>query len=213
MIIAIDGPAASGKGTLARRIAAHFGYGCLDTGLLYRAVARDVLARNGSLEDEALAAGLARTLEPASLDDPGLRLPGVGEAASVVAKFPQVRAALLDFQRSFAAQEPGAVLDGRDIGTVVCPDAPVKLFITADVGVRARRRYEELVRRGEPVTPEGVLEVIRRRDARDADRADSPMKAAADAILLDTTELDIDAAFEAAVGLITRRIGQLGLAR
>ena len=208
MIIAIDGPAASGKGTLAKRIAGHFGYGCLDTGLLYRAVARDVLARNGSLEDEKLAARVAMTLDSASLDDPGLRLPGVGDAASVVAKFPAVRKALLDFQRDFASQEPGAVLDGRDIGTVVCPDAPVKLFITADIEVRAGRRFEELKRRGEPVTYERVLEVIRGRDARDAGRADAPMKAAPDAILLDTTNMDIETAFEAAVGLIKRKIGQ-----
>ncbi len=208
MIIAIDGPAASGKGTLAKRIAAHFGYACLDTGLLYRAVARDVLARGGSLEDEGLAARMARTLDSASLDDDGLRLPGVGDAASVVARHAAVRAALLDFQRDFAAQEPGAVLDGRDIGTVVCPDAPVKIFVTADVTVRARRRFEELRRRGEPVTYERVLDVIQRRDERDAGRADAPMKVAADAILLDTTNLDIEAAFEAAVGLIKRKIGQ-----
>ncbi|MFM9938369.1 MAG: (d)CMP kinase [Hyphomicrobiaceae bacterium] len=212
MIIAIDGPAASGKGTLARRIAAHFGYSCLDTGLLYRAVARDVLASGGSLEDEVLAARLARILDPATLDDAGLRLPGVGDAASVVAKVPAVRRALLDFQRNFAAQEPGAVLDGRDIGTVVCPDAPVKMFITAAVEVRARRRFEELRARGEPVTYDRVLEVIRRRDERDSGRADAPMKPADDAILLDTSDLAIDAAFEAAVGLILRRIGQLGLA-
>ena len=208
MIIAIDGPAASGKGTLARRIAAHFGYGCLDTGLLYRAVARDVLARGGSLEDEALAARTATTLDASTLDDASLRLPGVGDAASVVAKFPAVRAALLDFQRQFAAQEPGAVLDGRDIGTVVCPDAPVKLFITADIEVRARRRFEEMRSRGEPVIYERVLEVIKRRDERDQGRADAPMKAADDAILLDTSDLDIDAAFETAVWLIKRKIGQ-----
>ncbi len=208
MIIAIDGPAASGKGTLAKLIAAHFGYGCLDTGLLYRAVARDVLATGGSLEDEKLAASAARVLDAASLDDSGLRLPGLGDAASVVAKFPSVRSALLEFQRDFARQEPGAVLDGRDIGTVVCPDAPVKIFVTADVEVRARRRYEEMRKRGEPVTFERVLEVIRRRDERDADRADSPMRPAPDAILLDTTDLDITAAFETAVGLIKRKIGQ-----
>jgi len=205
MIIAIDGPAASGKGTLARRIAAHYGYGCLDTGLLYRAVARDVLARNGSLEDEKLAAQLARTLDPASLDDAGLRLPGVGDAASVVAKFPAVRAALLEFQRNFAAQEPGAVLDGRDIGTVVCPDAPVKIFVTADVEVRARRRFEEMRARGEPVTYERVLEVIRRRDDRDAGRTDAPMKPAADALILDTTRLDVDTALQEALRLIEAR--------
>lgn len=208
MIIAIDGPAASGKGTLARRIAAYFGYGCLDTGLLYRAVARDVMASGGSLEDEALAARMARTLDASSLEDAALRLSGVGDAASVVAKFPAVRAALLDFQRQFAAQEPGAVLDGRDIATVVCPDAPVKLFITADLETRARRRFEELRRRGEPVIYERVLEVIKQRDERDSRRADAPLKIAPDAILLDTTDLAIDAAFETAVGLIKRKIGQ-----
>ena len=208
MIIAIDGPAASGKGTLAKRIAAHFGYGCLDTGLLYRAVARDVMARGKSLEDEPFAARIARTLDPSTLDDPGLRLPGVGDAASVVAKFPSVRAALLDFQRDFARQEPGAVLDGRDIGTIVCPDAPVKIFVTAGVEVRAKRRFAEMRRLGEPVTYDRVLEVIRRRDERDAGRPDAPMKAAPDAILLDTTNLDIDAVFDTAVGLIKRKIGQ-----
>lgn len=208
MIIAIDGPAASGKGTLARRIADHFGLACLDTGLLYRAVARDVLARGASLEDEAVAAAVARTIDPATLNDPNLRLPGVGEAASVVARISAVRAALLDFQHDFARQEPGAVLDGRDIGTVVCPDADVKIFVTADASVRARRRYEELRQRGEPVTFEAVLDVIQRRDARDSGRADSPMRVADDAILLDTSNLDIEAAFDAAVGLIKRKIGQ-----
>jgi len=208
MIIAIDGPAASGKGTLAKRVAAHFGLACLDTGLLYRAVARDVLEQERSLEDEAYAARVARTLDTATLNDPALRLPGVGDAASVVAKFPKVRAALLDLQRDFARQEPGAVLDGRDIGTVVCPDADVKIFVTATAEVRARRRYAEQKARGEPVTYEGVLASIRQRDERDANRADAPMKAAPDAILLDTTELDIEAAFDAAVGLIKRKIGQ-----
>jgi cytidylate kinase len=208
MIIAIDGPAASGKGTLAKRIAAYLGYGCLYTGLLYRAVARDVLAAGGSLEDEALAARLAQTLDLKSLEDSGLRLPGAGDSASVVAKFPKVRRALLELQRDFASQEPGAVLDGRDIGTVVCPDAPVKIFVTAAVEVRARRRFEEMRKRGEPVTYERVLDMIRLRDERDAGRADSPMRPACDAILLDTTDLDIEAAFEAAVGLIKRKIGQ-----
>ncbi|MFM9850555.1 MAG: (d)CMP kinase [Hyphomicrobiaceae bacterium] len=208
MIIAIDGPAASGKGTLAKRIADHFGLACLDTGLLYRAVARDVLAQGASLEDEAVAAAVARTIDPATLNDPSLRLPGVGEAASVVARIPAVRAGLLDFQRDFARQEPGAVLDGRDIGTVVCPDADVKIFVTADASVRARRRYEELRQRGEPVTFEAVLDVIQRRDARDSGRPDAPMRAADDAILLDTSNLDIEAAFDAAVGLIKRKIGQ-----
>ena len=208
MIIAIDGPAASGKGTLARRIAAHFGYQCLDTGLLYRAVARDLRAAEQPLDNVEAAEWAARSLDPATLDDIGLRHPGVGEAASVVAKIPQVRAALLAFQRDFAAQELGAVLDGRDIGTVVCPNADVKLFINADVEVRARRRFEELSGRGEPVTYDRVLETIKARDARDSGRADAPMSIAADALLLDTTNLDIEAAFDAAVGLIKRKIGQ-----
>jgi cytidylate kinase len=208
MIIAIDGPAASGKGTLAKRVAAHFGYACLDTGLLYRAVARDLRAAKQPLDDVAAAEWAARSLDPASLDDASLRHPGVGEAASVVAKIPEVRAALLAVQRDFAAQEPGAVLDGRDIGTVVCPDADVKLFIKAQVEIRARRRYEELKKRGEPVTYERVLETIKARDARDSGRADAPMAIAPDALLLDTTNLDIEAAFDAAVGLIKRKIGQ-----
>ncbi|MEZ5817997.1 MAG: (d)CMP kinase [Hyphomicrobiaceae bacterium] len=210
MIIAIDGPAASGKGTLAKRIAAHFGYQCLDTGLLYRAVARDVLAQGGSLEDAGLAARVAEALDIASLDDPELRSPGAGDAASVVAKFPGVRMALLGVQRRFAAQKPGAVLDGRDIGTVVCPDADIKIFVTADLAVRARRRYEELRRRGDPVTLQSVTEVLRLRDERDRSRADAPMRAATDADLLDTSEMGIEAAFEAAVELIKRKIARRG---
>jgi CMP/dCMP kinase len=210
MIIAIDGPAASGKGTLARLIAEHLGYACLDTGLLYRAVARDVLARGQSLEDEAFAAQAARMLDTATLDDPDLRSPGAGDAASVVAKFPAVRQALLALQRAFAGQSPGAVLDGRDIGTVVCPDADIKIFVTADLAVRAQRRFEELRRRGDPVTLEAVTEVLRLRDERDQSRADAPMRAASDADLLDTTEMDIEAAFDAAVGLIRRRIARQG---
>jgi cytidylate kinase len=206
--IAIDGPAASGKGTLAKRIAAHYGLGCLDTGLLYRAVARDVLATGGSLEDKAAAVSAARALDPATLDDAGLRLPGVGDAASIVAKVPEVRRQLLAFQRDFARQEPGAVLDGRDIGTVVCPDADVKIFVTADVEVRARRRFEEQRARGEPVTYEGVLEVIRRRDERDAGRADAPMTRAEDAVLLDTTHLTVEQALAWALDLIRTKTGR-----
>jgi CMP/dCMP kinase len=164
MIIAIDGPAASGKGTLARRIAAHYGLSYLDTGALYRAVARDVRRSGGALDDPKAAAAAARVLDAASLSDPGLRDPGVGDAASIVAKIADVRVALLDFQRDFARQEPGAVLDGRDIGTVVMPDANAKIFVVADVEIRARRRYLELKARGEDVTSDGVLEVIRRRD-------------------------------------------------
>jgi CMP/dCMP kinase len=208
MIIAIDGPAASGKGTLAKRVAEHFGLPCLDTGLLYRAVAREVLARGASLEDEDVAVEAARRLDPVALADPRLRLPGVGDAASTVARIAAVRTALLDFQREFARRSPGAVLDGRDIGTVVCPYADVKIFITADLEVRARRRFLELQARGEPVSFENVLALIRRRDERDTGRASAPLRRADDAILLDTTNLDIDAAVDAAVGLIKRKIGQ-----
>jgi cytidylate kinase len=208
MIIAIDGPAASGKGTLAKRVAEHFGLPCLDTGLLYRAVAREVLSRGASLDDEEVAVAVARALDPSILADPRLRLPGVGEAASTVARIPAVRTALLDFQRDFAHRPPGAVLDGRDIGTIVCPDADVKIFITADIEVRARRRFLELRTRGESVSLENVLALIRRRDERDTGRASAPLRRAHDAILLDTTNLDIDAAVDAAVGLIKRKIGQ-----
>ncbi len=205
MIIAIDGPAASGKGTLARRIAEHFGLHCLDTGLLYRAVARDVKASGRPLEDEAAAVDAARRLDAATLSDPGLRLPGAGDAASIVARVPGVRAALLEFQRAFARRPPGAVLDGRDIGTVVCPDADVKIFVTASAEVRARRRTGEQAARGERVDYEAVLEIIRRRDARDAERADAPMRPAADAVLLDTSGLDIEAAFQRAMEIVERR--------
>lgn len=204
MIIAIDGPAASGKGTLAHRIARHFGYACLDTGLLYRAVARDVLARGDALDDEVAAARSAASLDTGSLGDAGLRTTATGEAASVVARHPAVRAALLDLQRNFARLKPGAVLDGRDIGTVVCPDADVKIFVTADVEVRARRRFEEMKQRGEDVSFEGVLDVIRRRDERDTARAAAPMLKADDAIVLDTTKMDIDAAFQAALAIVSR---------
>ena len=207
LTIAIDGPAASGKGTLAKRIAAHYGLACLDTGLLYRAIGRDVMESGRSLEDERAAEAAARSLDPQTLDDPGLRLPDMGDAASVVAKFPKVRAALLDFQRDFATQEPGAVLDGRDIGTVVLPNADVKLFVTAEVGVRARRRYNEQVGRGEPVTYERVLETIEARDARDMARKDAPLKAAEDALQLDTTSLDVDAALAEAVRMIEAKLG------
>jgi cytidylate kinase len=208
MIIAIDGPAASGKGTLAERIARHFGYPHLDTGLLYRAVARDVLARGGELEDEALATACAQALDPGTLSDPILREAHIGDAASLVARYPGVRSALLQLQREFARQAPGAVLDGRDIGTVVCPDADVKIFVTATPEVRARRRYLEQHAQGQRVSFEDVLELIRQRDARDASRPASPMRPAEDAMLLDTTNLDIEAAFDAAVGLIKRKIGQ-----
>ncbi|MGE0626993.1 MAG: (d)CMP kinase [Hyphomicrobiaceae bacterium] len=208
MTIAIDGPAASGKGTLARLVAEHYGLACLDTGLLYRAVARDVMEADLSLEDEAAAAAVARALDPRTLDDHGLRLPSIGDAASVVAKFPAVRSAILDFQRDFAAQEPGAVLDGRDIGTVVLPDANVKIYVTADVETRARRRYDEQKGRGEPVTFERVLETIRARDERDMSRQASPLRPAGDAVILDTTHMNVTEAFEAALEVIQSRIGK-----
>jgi cytidylate kinase len=208
MIIAIDGPAASGKGTLAKLIAEHWGLPCLDTGLLYRAVARDVAARGFKLADAWAALALARGLDPASLDDPALRTPGAGEAASIVASMAHVRAALLAYQRAFAAQAGGAVLDGRDIGTVVCPTANAKVFVTARPEVRAWRRFAERQEQGLAVTYDGVLADIERRDARDAGRESAPMRAAPDADLLETSDLDIEAAFEAAVGLIKRKIGR-----
>lgn len=204
MIIAIDGPAASGKGTLAQRIAGHFGYVWLDTGLLYRAVARAVIAAGWDLEDERRAATLASTLNLAQLGDPDLRTATIGEAASIVAKHPSVRAALLDFQREIARTPPGAVLDGRDIGTVICPDADVKIFVTADAKVRAQRRFEEYVRRGEQIDYDEVLDIIRQRDARDAARVAAPLVQAPDAILLDTSAMDIETAFAAALDIIQR---------
>lgn len=210
MIIAIDGPAASGKGTLAVRIAVHFGLAHLDTGLLYRAVARDVRRSGGALEDEGAAIRAAQELDSATLDDPALRGVGAGEAASIVARIPDVRAALLEFQRAFARKPPGAVLDGRDIGTVVCPDADIKIFVTASPEVRARRRHLERLGRGESVTSEGVLADIRRRDERDAGRQAAPMRPAADAVLLDTSNLDIEAAFDTAVSVIIKKVGQRG---
>lgn len=206
MIIAIDGPAASGKGTIARRIAAHFGYHALDTGLLYRAVARDTMKAGFKLHDPWAALAAARSLDPKSLDDQSLRSGAIGAGASVVAKIPQVRAALLAYQRQFATQSPGAILDGRDIGTVICPDADVKIFVTATPEVRARRRHLELSAQDPKLTYEAVLADIKARDARDSARESAPMKMADDAMLLDTTDLGIEAAFDAAVGLIKRKI-------
>lgn len=202
MIIAVDGPAASGKGTLARRLAAHYGLMHLDTGSLYRAVARDVLKAGKDPADEAAAVAAARGLDAASFGDPALRTRGMGEAASIVARMAPVRAVLLEYQRRIAASPKGAVLDGRDIGTVVCPDADVKLFVTASAEERARRRHAELRASGEADGFEEVLADIEARDARDRDRATSPLKQAPDAHLLDTTNLDIEAAFKAAVEII-----------
>jgi cytidylate kinase len=204
MIIAIDGPAASGKGTLAALVAEHLGYDCLDTGLLYRAVARDVRAKGGVLTDEAAAARAAAALDVTTLDDAELKSATMGEAASVVAGHPAVRAALLDLQREFARRPPGVVIDGRDIGTVVCPDADVKIFVTANLEVRARRRFDELVHRGEPVTFEGVLEVIRKRDARDQARTVAPLRPASDAVVLDTSAMTVTEAFQVALDIVAR---------
>ncbi|WP_374762985.1 (d)CMP kinase [Yunchengibacter salinarum] len=202
MIIAIDGPAASGKGTLARRLARFFNLAYLDTGSLYRAVGLQVLRAGGDPADPVAAEAAARALDRTLLDDPALRAEGAGKAASQVAAVPAVRQALLDFQRDFAARPPGgcagAVLDGRDIGTNVCPDADVKLFVTASAEERARRRTQELSDRSDPAAYDRVLADIRRRDARDSDRATNPLRPAEDALLLDTTDLDIDAVFDRA---------------
>ena len=205
LVIAIDGPAASGKGTVAKRLATHFGLPCLDTGLLYRAVARDVVAKGGTLDDAVAAATAARSLDAATLDDPNLRGPAAGDAASIVAKMPDVRAALLDYQRNFANHATGAVLDGRDIGTVICPNADVKIFVTASPEERARRRHREHEARGEAITYDDVLADIRRRDARDSSREIAPLAAAHDAITIDTTTLDADAAFAAARDIIVAK--------
>jgi cytidylate kinase len=205
LVIAIDGPAASGKGTVAKRMAAHLNLPCLDTGLLYRAVAPAVVAKGGALENEAAATAAARSLDAAALDDPDLRGPAAGDAASIVAKMPGVRAALLEYQRAFASQPGGAVLDGRDIGTVICPNADVKIFVTATSEERARRRHLEHQSRGEDISYETVLADIRRRDERDSARDVAPLEAATDAITLDTTALDADAAFTAALKIVAAK--------
>ncbi len=209
MIIAIDGPAASGKGTLAKRLAAHFGLPHLDTGLLYRAVARTILDRNSDLAHEPTATLVAQSLDTSHLDDPRLREREMGEAASLVSGFQPVRDALIDFQRRFAAQLPGAVLDGRDIGTVVCPIAEVKLFVTATPEERARRRHLEFVARDEPADFTAILEDIRRRDERDTSRAVAPLRPAPDAVVIDTTALDADAAFRRALEVVESARGRM----
>jgi cytidylate kinase len=212
MIVAIDGPAASGKGTLGKRIAAHYGFAYLDTGLLYRAVARDMLAKGDDLADQKRALATATALDPKTLDDRSLRMARLGEAASLVAAHPEVRKALYAYQRSFAAVDPGAVLEGRDIGTVIFPEAEVKLFVTATPEERARRRHLELAAAGSDIAEAEVLADIRRRDERDKNRAVSPLRQAPDAHLLDTTNLDIDAAFKAAIDLIDAAMGRAGYA-
>ena len=204
-VVAIDGPAASGKGTLARRLAAALGLAYLDTGLLYRATARRLLDAGADPADENAAATAAVALLPEDLDRSDLRSPAVDRAASLVSAVPAVRAALLAFQRGFAAAH-GAVLDGRDIGTVVFPDAPVKLFLTAGLPARAERRWRELAARGYRVSRAEVEADLAARDAADAARAIAPLRAAADAITLDTTTLDADAAFARALALVRARM-------
>ncbi len=210
MIIAIDGPAASGKGTLARRLARHFALAHLDTGGLYRAVALRTLNSGGDPADAAAAEAAAKAVRAEDLDDPRLREERVAQAASVVAALPAVRHALLAFQRDFAYRPPGdaagAVLDGRDIGTVICPDADAKLFVTAGLDARAERRFKELRESGNAAIYEAVLQDMKDRDARDSQRRAAPLVPADDAFVLDTTALDADAAFAAALAFIGRKL-------
>jgi cytidylate kinase len=205
MIIAIDGPAASGKGTVAKRLAAHYGLRHLDTGLLYRAVAMALLDAGAPLDDPVRAEAAARVLDPTSFDEQALKDHRVGDAASVVSAIPEVRAALFDFQQDFAAKPPGAVLDGRDIATVICPNADVKMFVTASPEERARRRAREMESQGKAVDEAEILADIRRRDERDTRRAVAPLVQTADATLLDTTALTIDEAVRAAIDIVERR--------
>jgi len=203
VIIAVDGPAASGKGTLARRLASHYGYAHLDTGKLYRAVGMTVLRTGGDPADPEAAAAAARDLDPSAVDAPDLAGDEAAQAASKVAAIPEVREALLQLQRDFAHKPPkeagGAVLDGRDIGTVVCPDADIKLFVTADVEVRAARRHKELLNRHETSIYARVLQDLKDRDARDSERRVAPMRPADDAFVLDTSDMDADEAFAEAL--------------
>lgn len=206
MIVAVDGPAAAGKGTLARAIAEHFGLRFLDTGSLYRMTARAVLNAGGDPEQRKVAIAAAIALDPNRYRDEDLRSEEVGDAASIVALIPEVRAALLGLQREFARKPPGAVLDGRDIGTVVCPDAEVKIFVTATAEVRARRRAAELGQRGTVVDFQHVLDEIRARDERDRTRPTAPLVPAADAVVLDTSGMEIDEAISAAIAIVAPRL-------
>ncbi|BAK66332.1 cytidylate kinase [Sphingobium sp. SYK-6] len=205
MIIAVDGPAASGKGTIARALAAHYGLPHLDTGLLYRAVGVTV-ARNGGDPDDPADAAAACVFPDSLLADPALRSEEAGPLASRASRHPQVRAALFERQRAFARQAGGAVLDGRDIGTVIAPDADAKLFVTASVAVRAERRHRELVARGEPVSLAEIAAELEARDARDMARADAPLRQADDADLLDTSDLSIGASVQRAIALVDARL-------
>ncbi|KRA64602.1 cytidylate kinase [Caulobacter sp. Root656] len=207
-VIAVDGPAASGKGTVASRLAELYGYPMLDTGLLYRAVGVRLLDASGDLDDAVAAEAAARGLALAELEKAEVRTRAAGEAASRVAVHAGVRAALFDLQRDFALREPGSVIDGRDIGTVIAPEAPAKLFVTASPEVRAHRRWTQLVGQGESVTFDEILADIRKRDERDSGRASAPLAQAGDAVLLDTSEMTIPQAFDAA-----RRIVETARAR
>ena len=197
--IAIDGPAAAGKGTISKAVAAHFGYAHLDTGLLYRAIGAKVMTGSDAIEATV-------GLRAEDLEVDGLRTAEVAQAASKVAVIPEVRAALLDFQRAFARRAGGAVLDGRDIGTVICPQAEVKLFVTASAEVRGKRRYDELVVRGDTITLDDVIEDVRARDARDMERVEAPLKPAEDAHVLDTSALSISDAVAEAIAAITQKL-------
>jgi cytidylate kinase len=207
-VIAVDGPAAAGKGTLARKLAAHYRFAYLDTGALYRAVGVAVIAAGKHPSDEMAATEAAQKLNASEIDESAIRTAEAGEAASLVAVMQPVRDAILQFQRDFAANPPnglnGAVLDGRDIGTVVCPAADVKLFVTASAEIRAHRRWLELKGSGSDVSEAQVLEDTKERDRRDSERATSPLKPAADAHLLDTSNLSIEAAFGEAVRIIDK---------
>ena len=207
-VVAIDGPAASGKGTLARRIAIHYGIPHLDTGLTYRAVAKALLDQGLPLDNEAVAAEVALHLDLHGMDKNVLSAHHIGEAASKVAVMPAVRRALVEAQRNFAAALPSSVLDGRDIGTVVCPDAEIKLFVTASPEVRAQRRFDEIVAKGGTADFDEILADLRKRDERDMNRTDSPLRPAEDAHLLDTSEMSIEAAFLAAKNLIDEALAR-----
>jgi cytidylate kinase len=209
MIIAVDGPAASGKGTIARALARHFGLPHMDTGLLYRAVALNLL-RFGGDPDSEFAAARACDLAQVDFDDPDLKSEAAGGIASRISAYPAVRNALAERQRNFAGQQGGAVLDGRDIGTVIAPEAQAKLFVTAAPEIRARRRFEELAARGMHAHYEDVLIDIQARDARDSGRAAAPLVRAPDAILLDTSELDVEAAIAAAIDAVDRQGAKTG---
>lgn len=202
MIIAIDGPAASGKGTLGKRLAHHYGYRHLDTGVIYRAVAYALMESGHDLTDEAAAVAAALELDPEKFGNPALKTQKAGEGASIVSAIPGVREVLVNFQRQFAADPPGAVLDGRDIGTVICPHADVKIFVVADPRVRARRRTMEARARGEEADEAAVLADIIQRDERDKNRPVAPLKPAADAYLLDNSQLDIEGGVRAAIDII-----------